>query len=199
MTQVHDFNAGIGVNGLFWILQIPDDAVTVTDDTVTISLTNVAIIDQLTFPNAGGINFGNSGAPVTLSFNATYQKSGRARHVRPTSRDPLSPFNWAGEMSDATNSGSFSLAYKDGSFSAQGSFSSQGNFGEIGRERNGSFVRHEDQDEGNQGENEQAAAASRLAGGTSMNAAGGQPGASATRSANSPKFRGKVPVEAFIH
>ena len=87
-------------------------------------------------------------------------------------------------MSDATNSGNFSLAYKDGSFSAQGSFSSQGNFGEIGRERNGSFVRHEDQDEGDQGENEQAAAAL-------------QP--SATPSANSPMFRGKVPVEAFVH
>jgi hypothetical protein len=199
MTQVHDFNPGVGVNGLFWIVQIPDDAVTVTDDTVTISLTNVAVVDQLTFPNPRDLNLGNSGAPVNLSFNITYQKSGRARHVRPISRDPLNPFNWAGEMSDATNSGTFSLAYKDGSFSASGSFSSQGYFGELGRERNGSFVRREDQDEGNQGENEQAAAASQLAGSTSTHAAGSQPGASATRSANSPKFRGKVPVEAFIH
>ena len=187
---MHDFNAGVGVNGLFWIVQIPDDAVTIDDDTdtVRISLKNVAVVDQLTFPNAGGINLGNSGAPktapVTLSFDVTYQKSGAARHVRPTSRDPLSPFNWAGEMSDATNSGNFSLAYKDGSFSAQGSFSSQGNFGEIGREKNGSFVRHEDQDEGDQDENRQAAAAL-------------QP--SATQSANSPMFRGKVPVEAFVH
>jgi hypothetical protein len=194
MTQVHDFNAGIGVNGLFWIIQIPDDAVTVTDDTVTISLTNVAIVDQLTFPNAGGVNLGNSGAPVTLSFNATYQKSGRARHVRPISKDPLSPFNWAGEMSDATNSGTFSLAYTDHSFSAQGSFSSQGNFGEIGRERNGSFVRREDEDEG-----QQAAAALQLAGQTSTSEAAGQLSPSATQWANSPKFKGKVPVGYFVH
>jgi len=187
MTQVHDFNAGIGANGLFWIVQIPDDAVTVTDDTVTISLTNVAVVDQLTFPNAGNLN------PVTLSFNATYQKSGRARHVRPISKDPLGPFNWAGEMADATNSGTFSLAYKDHSFSAQGSFSSQGNFGEIGRERNGSFVRREDEDEG-----EQAAAALQPAAQTSTSE-GGQLSASATHSANSPKFRGKVPVEDFVH
>lgn len=189
---MHDFNAGIGVNGLFWIIQIPDDAVTIDDDTgtVRISLKNVAVVDQLTFPNAGGINLGNSGAPVTLSFDVTYQKSGRARHVRPISKDPLSPFNWAGEMSDATNSGTFSLAYKDGSFSAQGSFSSQGNFGEIGTERNGSFVRHEDEDEG-----EQAAAAASLAHSVTV----GQPSASATPAANSPKFKGKVPVEAFVH
>lgn len=195
---MHDFNGGVAANGLFWIVQIPDDAVTVTDDTVTISLTNVAVVDQLTFPNklpnGDIVNLGNSGAPATVSFNITYQKSGRARHVRPTSRDPLSPFNWAGEMSDATNSGTFSVTYTDGSFAAQGSFSSQGNFGEIGRERNGSFVRHEDQDEG-----EQAAAALQLAGQTSTNAADGHPSASATPSANSPKFRGKVPVEAFVH
>jgi len=189
------------VNGLFWIVQIPDDAVTIDDDTdtVRISLNNVAVIDQLRFPNPGNLNLGNSGAPVTLSFNATYQKSGRARHVRPISKDPLSPFNWAGEMSDATNSGTFSLAYKDGSFSAQGSFSSQGNFGEIGRERNGSFVRHEDEDEGNQGENEQAAAALQSAGQASTHEAVAQPSASAKPSASAPKFRGKVPVEAFVH
>jgi hypothetical protein len=194
MTQVHDFNGGIGTNGLFWIVQIPDDAVTVADDAVTISLSNVAIVDQLTFPNPGGVNLGNSGFPATLSFNVTYQKSGMARHVRPTSRDPLSPFNWAGEMWTATNSGTFSLAYNDGGFSAQGSFSSAGNFGEIGRERNGSFVRREDRDEG-----EQAAAELPLPGQTPASVAGGQLNASAAPSANSSRFRGKVPVEYFIH
>jgi hypothetical protein len=197
---VHDFNAGIGANGLFWIVQIPDDAVTVTKDTVSISLKNVAVVDQTTFPNPGGVNLGNSGVPATLSFNITYQKSGSERHVRPISKDPLSPFNWAGEVSDATNSGWFKLAYNDHSFSAHGTFSSQGpngtasNFGEIGRERNGSFVSREDEDEG-----EQAAAALQLAGQASTREAGVQPSASATPSANSPKFKGKVPVEAFVH
>jgi hypothetical protein len=195
MTQVHDFNGGIAANGLFWTVQIPDDAVTITDDAVTITLSNVAVVDQLTFPNTSPngeiVNLGNSGAPATVSFNITYQKSGKARHVRPTSRDLLSPFNWAGEMSDATNSGTFSLAYKDGSFSAQGSFSSQGNFGEIGRERNGSFVRHEDQDEG-EGEN-------AVAGLAPTSVEGSQRSATATQPANSPKWRGKVPVEYFFH
>jgi hypothetical protein len=46
----------------------------------------------------------------------------------------------------ATNSGSFSVAYADGSFSAQGSFSSSGLFGEMGTERNGSFVEHQEGD-----------------------------------------------------
>jgi hypothetical protein len=193
MTQVHDFNPGIGANGLFWIIQVPDDAVTVDDDTLTISLKNVAVVDQFTFPNAGGINLGTSGIPATVSFSITYQKSGYPRRVRPTSEDPLSPFNWAGEMWKATNSGTFSVAYGDGTFSAQGSFTSGANFGEMGTERNGSFVRREDRDEG------AAAATLLLPGLTPTSVTGGQLSASATQPANSPKFRGKVPVEYFFH
>jgi hypothetical protein len=47
----------------------------------------------------------------------------------------------------ATNSGSFSVAYDDGTFSASGTFGSSGNFGEMGTERNGFFVHHEEQDD----------------------------------------------------
>ena len=121
MQQVHDFNPGISSNGLFWILQVPDEAVKITDDTLTISLTNASVVDQFLFPGGAGNNLGTAGVPATVSFNITYTKSGMPRHVRPISDDPLSPFNWAGEMWEATNSGTFSLTYNDGSFSAQGS------------------------------------------------------------------------------
>ena len=50
-------------------------------------------------------------------------------------------------MWDSTNSGTFSLSYDDGSFSASGSFASNGNFGQIGFERNGIFARGEDSSE----------------------------------------------------
>jgi hypothetical protein len=82
----------------------------------------------------------------------------------------------------ATNSGTFSVAYNDGRFKAQGSFSSAGNFGEMGTERNGSFVRHEDEDESEHG---------KVAAGTVL--------ALPQQLANSPKFKGKVPVEVLIH
>jgi len=49
-------------------------------------------------------------------------------------------------MWDATNSGTFSLTYDDGTFSASGSFDSSGNFGEMGTERNGLFLNHEEED-----------------------------------------------------
>jgi hypothetical protein len=50
-------------------------------------------------------------------------------------------------MWDATNSGSFSVVYDDGTFSASGTFGSSGNFGEMGTERNGFFVHHDEGDD----------------------------------------------------
>ena len=74
---------------------------------------------------------------------------GTERRIQPATDDPLSPLNWAGKMWDATNSGSFSVAYDDGSFSASGTFDSSGNFGEMGMERNGFFVHHDEEKDNN--------------------------------------------------
>ena len=159
---------------------------------MTISLTNVAVVDQIEFPS--DIFLGSSGAPAKVSLTMTFQKTGKPRTVRPTSADPLSPFTWAGEMADATYTGTFSVAYDDGKFSANGSFGATQVFAEMGTERNGSFVRHEDQDEGNQddaGENAVAALTPASAEGVRS--------ATATQPANSPKWRGKVPMEYFFH
>ena len=180
---MHDFTGGIAPNGVLWIVKVPDDAVKTTEDgTLTISLTNVAIVDQIAQP--GSFFIGSSGFPATLSLNMTFRKNGPPRIIRPTSASPISPHSWAGEMSDATYSGTFSVAYNDGKFSAHGDFGSTPSeqiFAEMGKERNGSFVRHEDQDEGDQG-NEGEKAAAGLA-----------------QATNSPKWRGKVPMEYFFH
>jgi hypothetical protein len=131
---LHDFNPGITANGVFWIVPVPDDAIEITADSITLNLQNVAVVDQFQFPG------GTGNVPATFTYSATYVKSGAPRVVVPKSHDPLSPLNWAGKMWAAINSGTFSVAYSDGSFSAQGSFDSTGNFGEMGTERNGRFV-----------------------------------------------------------
>jgi hypothetical protein len=159
---------------------------------LTISLTNVAVVDQIRFPD--NIFLGSTGAPTKLSLTMTFEKTGKPRTVRPTSADPLSPFTWAGEMSAATYSGTFSVAYDDGKFSANGSFGATQVFAEMGTERNGSFVRHEDQDEGNQDD-----AAEKAVAGLTPTAAEGVHSATATQPANSPRWRGKVPLEYFFH
>jgi len=90
----------------------------------------------------------------------------------------------------ATNSGTFSLAYNDGSFSAQGSFSSSGNFGEMGTERNGSFVRGEMETEGPMllpfAQNQTSSTTAQWT-------------ESVGRAINSPKFKGRVPLKLLVH
>jgi hypothetical protein len=143
-------------NGLFWIVKVPDSAVQISPDgnTLTIHLENVPVVDAFSFPPLAPAN--NAPDEINISpyqlnrartsFDITYTKTlGTARRVRPATDDPLSPLNWAGKMWDATNSGSFSVAYDDGTFSASGTFGSSGNFGEMGTERNGFFVHHEEQ------------------------------------------------------
>jgi hypothetical protein len=145
-TQFHDFSPWTLPNGLFWIVKVPDSAVQITEETLTIHLVDVPVVDAFTFPpprqDVPGISPFKL-IPAKVSFDITYTKTGNPRRIRPASRDPLSPLNWAGEMWDATNSGTFSLTYDDGSFSASGSFESGTNFGEMGTERNGFFVNHD--------------------------------------------------------
>jgi hypothetical protein len=185
-------------------LQIPDDAVKITDDTVTISLKDASVLDQFTFPGGAGGNLGIAGVPATLSFDITFSKSGARRHVQPTSADPLSPFNWEGEIWDATNSGTFKLSYNDGTFSAQGSFDSAGNFGEMGFERNGSFV---EDGSGAAGLPAHVLGAANLPvtpawpspAQNQSNVALAQNTQGAPQAPNGPKFRGKIPIRELIH
>jgi hypothetical protein len=127
-------------------------------NTLTIHLENVPVVDAFTFPPPVPNNYAPDEANISpyqlirarTSFDITYTKiKGTARHIRPATDDPLSPLNWAGKMWDTTNSGSFSVAYDDGTFSAAGTFDSSGNFGEMGTERNGFFVHHEEGDDNN--------------------------------------------------
>jgi hypothetical protein len=147
-------------NGLFWIVKVPDSAVQISPDgnTLTIHLENVPVVDAFSFPPPVPGNIAPDEINISpyelirarASFDISYAKtSGTLRRIRPATDDPLSALNWAGKMWDATNSGSFSVAYDDGTFSASGNFDSSGNFGEMGTERNGFFVHHDEQDDNN--------------------------------------------------
>jgi hypothetical protein len=166
--------------------------VEISGDTLTIHLVDVPVVDAFSFPPPLPPPPENGISPVTLipsrlSFDITYTKSGSPRAIRPETRDPLSPLNWGGEMWDASNSGNFSLAYKDGSFSASGSFSSQGNFGEMGTEHNGVFV---DRDELN---------ASNAGPGASSSAPVNTTSQGAGKAGKTVLLKGHVPVRVSNH
>jgi hypothetical protein len=161
----------------------------------------VPVVDALSFPPPIPSNFAPDEVNISpyqlirarTSFDITYTKTkGTARRIRPKTDDPLSPLNWAGKMWDATNSGSFSVAYDDGTFSALGTFSSSGNFGEMGTERNGFFVHHEEEDDDDDVEAEEQPLSRPLQG-----APMSQMAATATTK-NPAKFvllKGRVPVK----
>jgi hypothetical protein len=190
-------------NGLFWIVKVPDSAVQIGPDgnTLTIHLENVPVVDAFSFPPPVPNNIAPDEVDISpyqlirarTSFDIIYtKKPDTARRIRPSTDDPLSPLNWAGKMWDATNSGSFSVAYDDGTFSASGTFGSSGNFGEMGTERNGFFVHHEEQDDNDDVEaREQPLSLPRQPANMSQSAA--------TANTNKPvKFallKGRVPVK----
>lgn len=152
---MHDFSPWTLPNGLFWTVKVDPSAVKIDGDTVTIHLVDVPVVDAFSFPPPPQAVPGISPfqlIPAKLSFDITYKRTGNPRRVRPASHDPISPFNWAGTMWDSSNSGTFSLSYDDGSFSASGSFDSTGNFGEMGSERNGVFLRDGEGDDGENAE-----------------------------------------------
>ena len=165
-----------------------------TDDTLTISLTDAAVVDQFTFPYGAGNNLGFAGTPAKLSFSITYTKAGAPRQVRPTSADPLSPFNWGGKMWMATNSGTFSLSYDDGTFSAEGSFDSAGNFGEMGTERNGVFVK----DGVQTGQVLSAPLQQPIVASATLSTGSSAPLPQGV-AANVPKLKGKIPLSELVH
>jgi hypothetical protein len=179
-------------------LQVPDDAVKITDNSITISLKNASVVDQFSFPGGAGGNLGVAGVPATISFDITYSKSGARRRVEPTSTDSLSPFNWEGQMWDATNSGTFSLSYNDGTFSAQGSFDSAGNFGEIGFERNGAFAEHEHAANFLGATEPTAISPTSLTAQNQHDLASAQNTEGVQQPPRGPKFRGKIPIRELI-
>ncbi|GAC1438184.1 MAG: hypothetical protein NVS1B11_35200 [Terriglobales bacterium] len=180
-------------------MQVPDDAVQITENTVTISLKNASVVDQFRFPGGAGNNLGIAGVPATLSFEITYTKSGASREVERASADPLSPFNWEGKMWEATNSGTFSLSSNDGTFSAQGSFDSAGNFGEIGFERNGAFAEQEHAANFLGATKPTAISPTSLTPQNQHDVALAQNTQSVQESPRGPKFRGKIPIRELIH
>ena len=150
--QVHDISPGNGENiddpdpvfhlpGLFWLVRLDDDAFEVDyeDGRLTADLKVQKLLEFDRFQLLGPGN-----VAMHLTFDTTYSTTGKPTVRVPLSSDPLSPFNWAGKMWEATAKGKFSASSDDGSFSVTGKMDSalatEGAPGHMGYEQNGVFV-----------------------------------------------------------
>ena len=130
--QLHDFNGGIQPSGLFWIVQVPDDALEIEGQTAELNVEHASVIDDFQFFAPGGV-------PGTVSIHMKWTASGEVHHHEPGSSDPTDPTNFEGEFRLATATGTFSGSELGFSFTA--SASSESTFAEMGDERNGMFLK----------------------------------------------------------
>lgn len=129
--QLHDFNGGIQPSGLFWIVQVPADALKLEGLTAKLHVVNAPVIDDFQFFAPGGV-------AATVTYDIIWTASGEMQHFRPLSNDPMDPANFAGEFRSAVATISFTGT--EAGFTVHGSGTSEGIFAEMGTERNGSFL-----------------------------------------------------------
>jgi hypothetical protein len=137
-TQVHDFNPGVGADGLFWTLPIPRESVDIDldDATARFHMEHLAIPDFFDFLNAVGA----SSPPVppahgAVSFDVRWQGTKPLAHLR----DAVNGFVGDFMHSQATIAWSAEEPSRHFRFVSDGAEKSTTISGVIGRERNGAF------------------------------------------------------------
>jgi len=138
-TQVHDFNGGIQPSGLFWVVDLPEDAIQISNNgqRATVHAENVPVIDSFMFSLAPAFQ-----VPALVNYSMTWQAIGRReKRGRGTAVDPTDPAAFLGNFAPAVATGSFSGRELGFSFKVDpGASSAKGGFAEMGEERNGKFL-----------------------------------------------------------
>lgn len=72
-NEIHDFHPPIAPSGLFWVVSVPDGALTFSGDgsSFTLEMRNVTVIDQPRFPALDSI-----GTPARMSFKLVGKSTG---------------------------------------------------------------------------------------------------------------------------
>jgi hypothetical protein len=136
-TQVHDNNGGIFTSGLFWTVQLPDDAFEMSEDGTAAQLhaENVPLIDQFVF-------LGSNGIPSTVSLNVRWQATGpRVARGKGKTVPPDDMAAFLGEFAFARSTATFSGKELGFRFKSDpGATTDPAGFAEMGSERNGAFM-----------------------------------------------------------
>ena len=129
---MHDFNGHISQSGLFWIVPVPDYALSLGNGTAHLHLTEAGTIDNIFFLGPGTEYAG-------ATFDITWTARGKVHHFRPGSSNPEDPSDFAADMRFGIATGSFTVIQNGVTFTINNA-SSDGVFAELGTERNGSFL-----------------------------------------------------------
>ena len=136
-SQVHDINGGVLASGLFWTLPLDDDALHVSDDgrRAVLDVEDIQVIENY-------VLFGPNSTPAALSFHIEWQATdpfvdrGKDATVPPT--DPAA---FLARFAVARSTAEFEVSEFGFSFRSDPGVSTDQGFAEVGRERNGAFLR----------------------------------------------------------
>lgn len=72
-NEIHDFHPPIAESGLFWVIPVPEGALTFSGDgsSFTLEMRNVTVVDQPRFPALDSI-----GTPARMSFKPVGKSTG---------------------------------------------------------------------------------------------------------------------------
>ena len=133
---MHDFNGGVQPSGLFWIVELPEDAIHVSNNgrRAGVHAEDVPVLDSFHFG-------GPTSIPATVTYSIEWEATGpaveRGSKGNPAATDPAA---FRGEFAPAIATGSFSGRELAFSFKADPDTSSSRGYAELGRERNGIFL-----------------------------------------------------------
>ncbi len=131
---MHDFNGGILPSGLFWVVELPDDAFKVSDNgrQATLEAEDVCVLDSFQF--GGPVT-----VPASVSFKIRWEATGRReRHGSGSDVPATEPAAFLGRFADARPAGTFSGS--EVGFSFKGRADTDRGFAQLGPERNGTFL-----------------------------------------------------------
>jgi len=135
-SQVHDFNGGIPLSGLFWTVELSDDAFYVSRNKrrAFLEARDVPVIDTFQFANPFL-------APSTVSFKVEWEATGTGANLGSGNTvPPTSPASFLGNFAPAISTGRFSGAQLGFEFKSKRRASTELTYAEIGTERNGTFL-----------------------------------------------------------
>jgi hypothetical protein len=135
-SQVHDFNGGIPASGLFWTVEIDDDAFEIGRGGrhATLEVEEAPVIDSFTF-------LGPNQIPASISFQVRWEATGPPATLGSGAAvAPTDPAAFLARFSAARATGSFSGTELGFSFKSDPGANSDRGYAELGRERNGAFL-----------------------------------------------------------
>jgi hypothetical protein len=135
-VQVHDYNGGVQPSGLFWAVELPGGAFTVSHGgrRATLEARNVCVLDSFQF-------LGPASVPATVSFTVRWQATGsQVLRGKGAAVPPTDPAAFLGQFAPARATGAFSGSQLGFSFRSNLGVSSDEAFAELGPERNGVFL-----------------------------------------------------------